>query len=392
SPYNTLDLITYAYPLITSIRQILNTTNDNTGATTADFSFSVVFVFLHLLAELRVSGTMCKYITIMFGIFNEIKVFSMVLATSTIFFTIAIIHTVHGRVGTPVNMGDSRSPDNSAIPDNLLGAISTVYLMMGGRFDPLNSEMYVEGEGETESTYKNAPLVIMVMVYFTFSSILMLNVLIALINNAFIKADDSWEQVWLENKLRYVEIAENMSYHIPGFRETFNWFPKEIYYTATPYQVKQYRQRVARIDEEFIFKDDSTNQSTEQSPTMANIKELEEKLTDQNQVMLDEFSSIKEQFVQQGQHFNTVRCDISSEFQKSMEMSQFQALQQDIEKMDQRNIEANKEISDVKEELSEMKMAMTETKSDVSEIKGDVVKIQSDIHAILEALRGIQRQ
>ncbi|KAF9571846.1 hypothetical protein BGW38_008577, partial [Lunasporangiospora selenospora] len=195
-----------------------------------------------------------------------------------------------------------------------------------------------------------------------------------LINNAFIKADDRWKQAWLENRLRYVEIAENMSYHIPGFRETFiNWFPKEIYYTATPYQVKQYWRRVARIDEEIIFEDDSTSQSTEQSPTTANNKELEEKLTDQNQIMLDEFSNIKERFVQQEQHFNTLRCDISSEFQKSMEMSQ-----QDIEKMYQRNIEANKEISDVKEDLAE--------------IKGDVVKIQSDIHAILEALRGIQRQ
>ncbi|KAF9583333.1 hypothetical protein BGW38_009734, partial [Lunasporangiospora selenospora] len=221
SPYNTLDLIVYAYPLVTSIRQITNTVNDNTSATTADFSFSVVFVFLNLLAELRVSSTVCKYITILFGIFSEIKVFSLVLATSTIFFTIAIIHTVHGRVGTPVNTdnsgnpGNSTFPDNPGLPDSFLGAISTVYLMMGGRFDPLNSDLYAEGEGDTGSVYKNAPLLVMVMVYFTFSSILMLNVLIALINNAFIKADDRWKQAWLENRLRYVEIAENMSYHIP---------------------------------------------------------------------------------------------------------------------------------------------------------------------------------
>ncbi|KAF9535227.1 hypothetical protein BGW38_010428, partial [Lunasporangiospora selenospora] len=37
SPYNTLDLITYAYPLATSIHQILNTINDDASATTADF-------------------------------------------------------------------------------------------------------------------------------------------------------------------------------------------------------------------------------------------------------------------------------------------------------------------------------------------------------------------
>ncbi|KAF9577287.1 hypothetical protein BGW38_007611, partial [Lunasporangiospora selenospora] len=128
------------------------------------------------------------------------------------------------------------------------------------------------------------------------------------INNAFIKADDRWKQVWLESRLRYVEIAENMSYHIP-----------EIYYTATPYQGKQYWRRVARIDEEIILEDDPIHQpseatttvdtprSTEQSPEVANTKEQEEKLTEQNQ-----------------------------------------SLQQYFEKMDQGIIEANKEISEVK--------------------------------------------
>ncbi|KAF9347936.1 hypothetical protein BGX26_000636, partial [Mortierella sp. AD094] len=40
--------------------------------------------------------------------------------------------------------------------------------------------------------------------------------------------------------------AENMSYHIPGFRQTHNWFPKEIYFTATLQQVRAYREKYSK--------------------------------------------------------------------------------------------------------------------------------------------------
>ncbi|KAF9585562.1 hypothetical protein BGW38_001792 [Lunasporangiospora selenospora] len=202
-----------------------------------------------VLAELRVSENVCKYITMVFGIIHEIKVFFMVLAASMIFFTIAIVHVIHGAVS------DSERPSDASLPKDFLGALSTVYLLMGGWYDPLNKDMYIDGEEGIMGAYKNGLLLLMVMVYFTFSSVLMLNVLIALINSAFVKADDSWRQVWLENRLQYIESAENMSYHIPGFRNTFDWFPETIYYTATQYQVKQYWRRVTKKDEEIIFDD-----------------------------------------------------------------------------------------------------------------------------------------
>ncbi|KAF9583779.1 hypothetical protein BGW38_008564, partial [Lunasporangiospora selenospora] len=173
----------------------------------------------------------------------------------------------------------------------------------------------------------------------------------ALINNAFIKADDRWKQVWLENRLRYVETAENMSYHIPGFRETFDWFPKEIYYTATSYQVKQYWRRVAKVDEEIIFDGKSTDQSSKSTVTkeaghLSDSKKQEGDLTrqDQDLALLDGISIIKEQFMQQEQYLRNLKSDISTEFQKSAEMSHIQGLQQ--MELDKRTTEANNEISE----------------------------------------------
>ncbi|KAF9393357.1 hypothetical protein BGZ94_006788, partial [Podila epigama] len=69
----------------------------------------------------------------------------------------------------------------------------------GGRLDPV-SNLFSSGD---------AGFHIMMVVYFFFTVILMLNVLIALVNVAFTVGDESWRVVWHENRLRYIENAEN---------------------------------------------------------------------------------------------------------------------------------------------------------------------------------------
>ncbi|KAK3841447.1 MAG: hypothetical protein J3R72DRAFT_156265 [Linnemannia gamsii] len=79
----------------------------------------------------------------------------------------------------------------------------------------------------------------MVMFLLT-TTVLMMNVLIALINVAFAKGDDAWRLVWIKSRLRHIESAENLSYHIPGFRQTYDWYPREIYFTATAKEIEDY--------------------------------------------------------------------------------------------------------------------------------------------------------
>jgi len=66
----------------------------------------------------------------------------------------------------------------------------------------------------------------------------------ALINVAFIKGGDDWRLVWIESRLQYIESAENMSYHLPGFRNAHDeYFPNVIYFTATWKEVKDYKKK-----------------------------------------------------------------------------------------------------------------------------------------------------
>ncbi|ORZ26394.1 hypothetical protein BCR41DRAFT_348212 [Lobosporangium transversale] len=93
----------------------------------------------------------------------------------------------------------------------------------------------------------------MMFIYFFFTTILLLNVLIALMNVAFNVGDETWRLVWTENRLRYVESAENLLYHDPAFLDYFqvrSLFPERIYYMATPQEQKDFYAKAGDIIKE----------------------------------------------------------------------------------------------------------------------------------------------
>ncbi|KAF9355296.1 hypothetical protein BGX34_010552 [Mortierella sp. NVP85] len=223
SPYNFVDIIAFALPLAGSACQIVNIAKGDSLGNISTLSFSVLFIFLHFVFELRVNRNMCHFVTIIVRIIGEIRVFFFVLAGGILAFTIAILHLLRG---CPV--GECNKDVKFPYPFHL--ALSSTYFFMGGIWDPVGDHFEED----------DVAFHMMMVLYFFFTTILLLNVLIALINVAFSVADENWVLVWTENRLRFIEVAETLSYTIPGFRQAYDWFPKEIYYTATLQQQKDY--------------------------------------------------------------------------------------------------------------------------------------------------------
>ncbi|KAF9301582.1 hypothetical protein BGZ74_006552 [Mortierella antarctica] len=201
SMYNLVDLLAFGFPLAAAINQLLilrDITSSNEVTTQLNaglFGFSVPLISLHLLFELRVLKTVSHFVVIITRIISRIRVFFIIFFAGLVAFTVAILH--------------------------------------GGRYDPITDDLGSE----------NWAFQVLMIAYFFFTVILMLNVLIALLNVAFNNGDMSWHQVWLRNRMRVVESAENMSYQIPGFRKAHDWFPREIYYSVTHEQAKAYKKR-----------------------------------------------------------------------------------------------------------------------------------------------------
>ncbi|KAF9346714.1 hypothetical protein BGX26_001768 [Mortierella sp. AD094] len=201
SLYTWVALATFGLTLAASINQLVPKSDDTTEGehSIGLFSFSVLFIFLNFLFGLRVIRSVCRFVEIIIQVIYEIRVFFIVFAGAILAFTIAITHLLRGCVSS------SCQAPTTSFPSNFYRAISATYFFMGGRYDPINDEF----------DSNNWAFHTMMIVYFFFTVIIMLNVLIA-------------------------DIAS----YIPGYKRIYKrGFPKEIYYSATPQQIREYKKK-----------------------------------------------------------------------------------------------------------------------------------------------------
>ncbi|KAF9282537.1 hypothetical protein BGZ68_005897 [Mortierella alpina] len=285
--YNAVDFMAFALPFAGSINQLLIMSEMIHGSTANEgnagiFSFAVIFIFLHFLFELRVNKTVCHFVTVIIRIISQIRIFFFIFTAGIFAFTIATLHILHA---CPFKKCTDPS---TKLPSKFFYALSATYFFMGGRYDAVNDDFDSE----------NWQFHVLMMIYFFFTVILMLNVLIALINVAFSVGDGTWRLVWFQNRLQVIESAENLSYQIPGFRQSSSWFPKEIYYSASKKQFQAFK-KAHPIDEgQNVIAGGGSAQSDQEDPLVllqqhqeALQKEVEN-LRDQSQ---EQTGALKEQ-------------------------------------------------------------------------------------------------
>ncbi|KAG0041624.1 hypothetical protein BGZ89_007308, partial [Linnemannia elongata] len=160
SIYNLVDLLAFVFPMAGSILQLVRSDPNTQNSL---FSFSVLFIFLHFLFELRVTRSVCKFVSIIIHAIASIRVFFFVFAGGILAFSVAIMHLLH----TCTNSEDCPSyTDGFSL--GFFRVISMTYFMMGGMYDPVSN-----GFSNNDVGFH-----IMMMVFFFFTVILMLNVLI----------------------------------------------------------------------------------------------------------------------------------------------------------------------------------------------------------------------
>ncbi|KAF9965704.1 hypothetical protein BGZ70_004284 [Mortierella alpina] len=249
------DLAVFGLPFAGSINQFLIISGRLQGSTAKEgnagiFSFAVIFIFLHFLFELRISRTVCQFVTVIIRIISQIRIFFFIFTVGILAFTIATLHILRA---CPFK---ECSDPSTKLPSKFFYALSATYFFMGGRYDAVNDDFNSE----------NWQFHLMMMIYFFFTVILMLNVLIALINVAFSVGDGTWRLVWFLNRLQVIESAENLSYDVPGFRQSSSWFPKEIYYLASRKQVRAYEKTYPIDGGQDVIMAEDPSQSDQKDP------------------------------------------------------------------------------------------------------------------------------
>ncbi|KAF9104323.1 hypothetical protein BGX27_010140 [Mortierella sp. AM989] len=111
--------------------------------------------------------------------------------------------------------------------------------MIAGRYDAVSDEM--DGDNYT--------FLFVMTLYYLFSAIIMLNVLIGLVNVALAQVidtnDNEWLLTWLQS--RYLSLLFNAKWnatHAPVLEPwTYGRYSREVYYTATDEEIGLYNQK-----------------------------------------------------------------------------------------------------------------------------------------------------
>ncbi|KAF9182364.1 hypothetical protein BGZ51_004798 [Haplosporangium sp. Z 767] len=101
------------------------------------------------------------------------------------------------------------------------------------------------------------------LIYFFFTAVLVLNVLITLINkerNTRGRTDKAWKSVWAEYRTQCIERAERLSRIILQYiPDAEKWFPKEIHDSLTPEQKQAYKGQYHQANSENTKANDQDN-------------------------------------------------------------------------------------------------------------------------------------
>ncbi|KAF9983076.1 hypothetical protein BGZ75_005459 [Mortierella antarctica] len=304
SIFNIVDLAAFGLPLAGSINQLAIVWGPSTVEANPGFlSFSVLFISLQFLFQLRINKSVCHFVTIIIQVISKIRVFFFILAGGILAFTTAILHLL---LACPFSTCEE--PTTNTFPKQFYKAISTTFYFIGGRYDSIADEF----------TTDNWAFHTMMMFNFFFTGVLILNVLIALINVAFTKGDETWRLVWLQNRMKFVESAEAISFQIPGFREAHNWFPNEIYYSATPQKARSYKRDTENMIRELSTypsdmsgPDSRTELNVAEMHTPATSSELERRLEEQRLLLLRQ----EQQFADQTRTIRELREQLATQKQ-----------------------------------------------------------------------------
>ncbi|KAF9357798.1 WD repeat-containing protein 38 [Mortierella sp. AD094] len=236
SPYNYMELTTYFLNVAgCAIFLSQKPGSDPQGPNQiVPLSFGILAIYLNLLFELRVLKPLGIVVNIILNIARGIVWFFMVLTLFLVSFTLALQHLLHTRQYRQNCLTEDRKgcgpPDYPGdYPENFFEALTDTYFFLAGRYDPVSKSL----------DFGSPSFRIMMLMFFMFTAILLLNILIALMNDGFELSKKQGEVAW--HKQLSEVIAEVERFLMPKkYHKKSDYFPSYIYYYASAQEAENY--------------------------------------------------------------------------------------------------------------------------------------------------------
>ncbi|KAF9966041.1 hypothetical protein BGZ70_003464, partial [Mortierella alpina] len=243
-PYNYMDLAAYVMPVVgcflflgTRTKAELNSREYDGGPSQIwVMSFGILALYMNILFELRVVKQLGIVVNIILNITRRIVWFFLIFGLFLVSFTHALLHLLHTRRYRPECVENGCIGDGDghldAYPRHPIQALSATYFFLAGQYDVV----------EVSFKEPDVGFHIMMVIFFFFTAILLLNILIALMNDAFTESRDQGQLAWLK---QWSEVIAEVEIYLmtQGTRQNRNYFPDYIYYGASEQEAETYESK-----------------------------------------------------------------------------------------------------------------------------------------------------
>ncbi|KAI7829628.1 hypothetical protein BC939DRAFT_441306, partial [Gamsiella multidivaricata] len=247
SPYNYMDLAAYVLPVVGCLMFLQTQPGPidiSTDIVDGDrgpsqiwvMSFAILALYMNILFELRVIKQLGIVVNIILNITRRIGWFFLIFGLFLIAFTHALLHLLHTRRYDPCVANDTCEGEGRDYPDGyptgFFSALSATYFFLAGRYDPISDSF---DKGSTSFH-------VMMVIFFFFTAILLLNILIALMNDAYNESKDQGQLAWLK---QWSEVIAEVEIFLmsQGARQNRNYFPDYVYYGANEQEAELYESK-----------------------------------------------------------------------------------------------------------------------------------------------------
>ncbi|KAI8351683.1 hypothetical protein B0O80DRAFT_111103 [Mortierella sp. GBAus27b] len=247
SIYNFVDLAAYVSPVVWCFLFLKESSAKNQDDTGIDrgpkqiwaMGFVILALYLNLLFELRVFKPLGIVVNVILNIGVRIKWFFLVFAVFLVSFTHGFLYVLHTRRYRSCQNGSCDGTDYpSSYPTGFWPALSATYFFLGGRYDPIDNSL----DNGSVSFH------VMMVIFYFFTVIILLNVLIALMNDAFTVGERGGEFARLKVLCEVISGLENYTM-TDGARRRVDYFPKYIYYCASEEEITNFRSKYSLFDD-----------------------------------------------------------------------------------------------------------------------------------------------
>ncbi|KAK3824658.1 MAG: hypothetical protein J3Q66DRAFT_325676 [Benniella sp.] len=251
----------------------------------------IFFLYLNMLFELRIIKPLGIAVNIIFNIARRIKWFFLILGVFLVSFTHSLLYVLHTRRYRKCTEGET-CEDN--YPTDFFDAFATTYFFMSGQFEPIKN-----GLEKGPAKFR-----ILVMVFVFCTSIILLNVLIALMNDAFNASEREGKTAYWKLVSEVLAELEMLTVYNEGASSN-DGYSEYIYYCATDEEVKEFRSKFS--DSEMTAHAESSKAAHEvthktQNKIIEDVKAVGDAVRDNSQVIEnlkvdtpDAYSELKEE-------------------------------------------------------------------------------------------------